>query len=122
MPYTIRELRAKIASNDYGAELCLQSAMANIEALERQVAALLRSDRRSAKNGMRNAVFVEFIQKVPGGVTKDDEFLSVKCDTVAQAIEVEALFHGADWVARVVALESVRSFPTAAQTYPKRAM
>ena len=58
-------------------------------------------------------VFVEFIQKAPGLVTKDDEFLSVKCDTVAQAIEVEALFHGAGWVARVVALKSVRHFPTA---------
>lgn len=32
--YTNNELRAKIASNDYGAELCLQHAMANIGVLE----------------------------------------------------------------------------------------
>lgn len=58
-------------------------------------------------------VFVEFIQKAPSLVTKDDEFLSVKCTTVSQAVEVEALFHSVGWVARVVSLESVRHFPTA---------
>jgi len=38
--YSTKELRAKIRSNDYGAELCLQHAMANIESLEMQIEAL----------------------------------------------------------------------------------
>ena len=38
--FTTDELRAKIASHDYGAELCLQHAIANIEALELEVQAL----------------------------------------------------------------------------------
>ena len=66
-------------------------------------------------------VFVEFIQKAPENVSKDDDFLSVKCDTVAHAIEVEALFHGAGWVARVMVLESVRHFPTAGMRKPPNA-
>jgi len=44
--YSTKELRAKIRSNDYGAELCLQHAMANIESLEMQVEALRKDAER----------------------------------------------------------------------------
>ncbi len=37
--YTPDEIRQKIATHDYSAELLLQHAMANIEQLERQLAA-----------------------------------------------------------------------------------
>lgn len=44
--YSPQELRSKIASHDYGAELCLQHAMANIEALEMAVEALSKDAER----------------------------------------------------------------------------
>jgi hypothetical protein len=44
--YSPDELRAKIASHEYGAELCLQHAMANIESMEAQIAALRKDAER----------------------------------------------------------------------------
>ena len=56
-------------------------------------------------------VFVEFIPKAPADVSDKDEFLSVKCESIDQALQIERLFHAAGWVARALTIESVRRFP-----------